>query len=210
LIDLGRYSEAAAVYREVLASQQQANLPDPVPVAHALEALAMALQGEGRFAEAEAAARRSLSLRERHLGLDHRDVARSRNVLGAVLRDRGALNAAEPLLRGALADRRRLLGPGHGEGAVSLEDLGDLLVARGRYTQAEAAFAEAARIVEASFPADHPTLARLTVGRAVTRARASGCDSGLEALARALDRVPPRDRRAVRGRQVLAACGRAG
>ena len=209
LIDLGRYAEAEAAYREILAIREEASPPSPVDIADILEYLAMALQGQGRYAEAEAAARRSLALRDRHLVPDHRDLARSRNILGAVLRDRGALDAAEPLLRGALADRRRLLGPGHAEVAVSLEDLGDLLVSRGRYADAERAFAEAARIQESSFPANHPTIARIEAGRAAARARASGCREGPEALAQALERVPPRDVRAVRGRQVLEACRQA-
>jgi serine/threonine-protein kinase len=206
LIDLGRYHEAEAACREILAAREALSPPNPIVVADALEYEAMALQGDGRLAEAEAAARRSLALRERYLRPDDRDLARSRNVLGAVLRDRGELDIAEPLLRAALADRRRLLGPDHAEVAVSLEDLGDLLVARARYAEAEEAFGEAIRILRSSFPAGHPTLARLEAGRAVARARASRCADGLTALARALDRMPPRDRRAVRGRQVLNQC----
>jgi serine/threonine-protein kinase len=206
LIDLGRYGEAAAICQEVLANREQGGPVDPVSVADALEYLAMALQGEGRLAEAEAAARRSLDLRERHLSPEDRDIPRGRNLLGAVLRDRGALAAAEPLLRGALADRRRLLGPDHAEVAVSLEDLGDLLVARARYAEAEETFAEAARILQSSFPGDHPWSARIAAARAAARARATGCAEGIDALARSLDRVPGRDRRAVRGRQVLEQC----
>lgn len=208
LIDLGRYREAAAVCQEVLTHREQGGPVDPVSVADALEYLAMALQGESRLAEAEAAARRSLTLRERHLRPEDRDIARSRNLLGAVLRDRGALDAAEPLLRSALADRRRLLGPDHAEVAGSLEDLGDLLVARARYAEAETTFAEAARILQSSFPGDHPWSARVAAGRAAARARATGCAEGGEALARALDRVPGLERRAVRARQVLAQCSR--
>jgi eukaryotic-like serine/threonine-protein kinase len=213
LIDLGRYGEAAAVCREIVAEQQA--LPpsdprDPLAIADALEYLAMAQQGAGRLAEAEATVRRSLALRERHLPPDDRDLARSRNLLGAVLRDRGALDAAEPLLRGALADRRRLLGPNHPEVAVSLEDLGDLLLARAAFEPAEEAFAEAARVLTASAPPDHPTLARLAAGRAQARLHATRCAEGGAELARALDRVPAADRRARRGRQLLADCRRAG
>ena len=207
LIDLGRYGEAAAVCRQIVAAREGSSPRNPTAVADALEYLAMALQGAGQLKEAEAVARRCLALRERYLSPDDRDIARSRNILGAVLRDRGALDAAEPLLRRALADRRRLLGSGHAEVAGSLEDLGDLLAARRLYTQAEAAFAEAIKIHESTFPASHPTIARLEAGRAAARALASGCHDGVDDLARALARVPPRDRRAVRGRQVLEACG---
>jgi len=206
LIDLGRYGEAAAVGREVLALRERESPPDPEGVASILEYLAMAFQGAGRLDEAEAAARRSLALRERHLGPDDRDIARSRNVLGAVLRDRGDLKGAEALLRRALAERRRLLGPGHAEVAVSLEDLGDLLTARGRYSEAGEMFAEAIRILSSSFSAEHPTILRLQVGRAVAEARASGCSAGVEDLERSLARVPTLDRRAARGRQVLQEC----
>jgi tetratricopeptide (TPR) repeat protein len=206
LIDLGRYGEAEAICREVLAAREALTPPHPPGVADILEYLAMALHGQGRLAEAEAAARRSLALRERHLRPDDRDVSRSRNLLGAVLRDRGSLAAAEPLLRQGLADRKRLLGPAHAEVATSLEDLGDLLAARRHYAQAEAAFAEAAGIHRSSFPADHPLIARIEIGRAAARAGASGCQDGLEELARALERMPPRDWRAVRGRQMLAKC----
>ena len=206
LIDLGRYGEAVTICREVLAHREKGGPVDPASVADALEYLAMALQGEGRLAEAEAAARRSLTLRERNLRPEDRDIPRSRNLLGAVLRDRGALNAAESLLRGALADRRRLLGPDHAEVAVSLEDLGDLLAARTRYAEAEATFAEAARILNASFPGDHPWITRVEAGRAAAHVRATGCAEGIDALVRSLDRLPGRDRRAVRGRQVLEQC----
>ncbi len=210
LIDLGRYGEAATLCREIVAAQQAAAPPDPLATADALEYLAMALQGAGRLAEAEATARRSLALRERHLPPDDRDLTRSRNLLGAVLRDRGALAAAEPLLRGALADRRRLLGAGHPEVAVSLEDLGDLLLARAVYPEAEAAFAEATRVLATSAPTDHPTLARLAAGRAGARVRATRCAEGTDDLAHALTRMPAGDRRARRGRQLLADCRQAG
>ncbi|HWN42072.1 MAG TPA: serine/threonine-protein kinase [Thermoanaerobaculia bacterium] len=171
LIDLGRYGEAAAVAREILAIREKES--DPAEVASILEFLAMAHQGAGQLGEAEAVARRSLALRERHLGPDDRDIARSRNVLGAVLRDRGALDDAEALLRRALSERRRLLGSGHAEVAVSLEDLGGLLAIRGRHAEAGQAFAEAIRILSSSFPAGHPTIARLEAGRAAAEARAS-------------------------------------
>ena len=208
LIDLGRYDEAVAVDREILAVREKASPPDPVAVASILEYLAMALQGAGRFKEAEAAARHSLALRERHLSPDDRDIARSRNVLGAVLRDRGTLEDAEMLLRRALAERRRLLGPGHAEVAVSLEDLSDLLILRGRYAEAGQMFTAAIQILSSSFSASHPTIARLEVGRAVAEARASGCSAGLDVLERSLARVPARDRRAARGRQALQECRR--
>jgi serine/threonine-protein kinase len=206
LIDLGRYAEAAREYREILAAREEASPPEPTEIADVLEYLAQAEEGAGRLADAEADARRSLALRERYLPPDDRDISRSRNVLGAVLRDRGALAAAEPLLRQALADRRRLLGPDHAEVAGSLEDLGDLLVVQGRYAEAEEAFTAASRILAASFPRDHPTLARLAAGRAAAGIRASGCAAGLDALAGALQRVPPLDRRAVQGQRVLAEC----
>jgi serine/threonine-protein kinase len=206
LIDLGRYGEAVSEYQAILSAREAASPPRPEAVADVLEYLALALAGAGRLDEAEAASRQSLALRERHLRPDDRDLPRSRNVLGAVLRDRGALDAAEPLLRQALAERRRLLGPDHAEVAVSLEDLGDLLVARHRSADAADAFTEAVRIATVSFPADHPTIARLQMGRAAAAARASHCASGLEELARALGRVPPLDRRAVRGRRVLEEC----
>jgi serine/threonine-protein kinase len=206
LIDLGRYAEAVREYRAILAVREEVSPPEPTAVADILEYLAQAEEGAGRLADAEAAARRSLALREQYLPPDDRDISRSRNVLGAVLRDRGALDAAEPLLRRALADRQRLLGPDHAEVAGSLEDLGDLLVARGRYTEAEEAFTKASRILASSFPADHPTLARLAAGRAAAEARASGCAAGAGLLERALQSVPPLDRRAVQGRRMLAAC----
>jgi tetratricopeptide (TPR) repeat protein len=206
LIDLGRYSEAVHEDQGVLSAREALSPPQPEAVADVLEYLALALAGAGRLDEAEAAARRSLALRERYLPPDDRDLPRSRNVLGAVLRDRGDLDAAEPLLRRALAERRRLLGPDHAEVAVSLEDLGDLLVARHRPAEAAQSFTEAIRIAEASFPADHPTIARLEIGRAVAAAHASSCANGLTELARGLDGVPPLDRRAVRGKRVLEEC----
>jgi eukaryotic-like serine/threonine-protein kinase len=164
LIDLGRYDEAAAVALEVLAIREKES--DPAGVAGILEYLAMARQGAGRLDEAEAVARRSLSLRERHLRPDDRDIARSQNVLGAVLRDRGDLEAAEALLRRALAERRRLLGASHAEVAVSLEDLGNLFAIQGHHGEAERTFEEAIRILSSSYPAGHPTIARLEAGRA--------------------------------------------
>jgi serine/threonine-protein kinase len=206
LIDLGRYEEAVRECQALLAIREKASPSNPAAVADILEFLAQALQGAGRLDEAEAAARRSLVLREHSLSPDDRDIPRSRNVLGAVLRDRGVLAEAETLLRRALAERRKLLGPDHAEVAVSLEDLGDLLIAQHRLAEAGDAFIEAVRIAKASFPDDHPTIARLEIGQAVASLQASQCASGLESLARALDHVPPLDRRAVHGRRVLAEC----
>jgi eukaryotic-like serine/threonine-protein kinase len=202
LIDFGRYDEAIAVYRELLAEAGG----EPLAAANALEFLSMALLGGGQLTEAETTARRSLELRETHLRPNDPDIARSRNALGAAQRERGDLAAAEPLLQRALEERRRILGPDHGVVAVTWEDLGDLQLAARRFAEAREAFAEAQRISRLSYPPSHPTIARIAAGTALTHVVETACRAGREELETALSAVPPADFRAVRAREVLAEC----
>jgi tetratricopeptide (TPR) repeat protein len=110
---VGRYEEAGALSREVLAVFRR-TLGDAHPDTLAsINNLAELLRNQGKLGEAEQLHREALSASRRTLGDEHPDTLGSISNLALVLMDQGKLGVAEPLYREALSARRRTLGDEH-------------------------------------------------------------------------------------------------
>ena len=128
----GKYGEAAAIWRQILAIEEKSLGPDHPEVAIRLNNLAGLLREQGQYAAAEPLYLRSLEMLEKALGPNHLFLAASLNNLAGLLRVQGQYAAAEPLHRRSLAIKEKALGPDHPDVANSLKEA---LTNRPSYTQ---------------------------------------------------------------------------
>ena len=156
----GKYGEAAAIWRQVLAIAEQALGPNHPDVANSLNDLALLLKNQGQYAAAEPLYRRSLAIREKALLPDHPAVANSLNNLALLLSDQGQYAAAEPLYRRSLAISEKDLGQDHPGVATSLNNLALLLSDQGQYAAAEPLYRRSLAIREKALGPDHPAVAK--------------------------------------------------
>lgn len=142
---LGRYGEAQAMHRQVIAGLRPHRAAMPAAYAGALGALARNLDGLGRNIEAEPLWREAIATAQGRGGGTATDYYRG---LGANLLERGRYRDAEPLLRLAVAEYRlRVDLPGARAGlATSLSDLGACLDMLGRAVDATPLYEEAAAL----------------------------------------------------------------
>jgi CHAT domain-containing protein/tetratricopeptide (TPR) repeat protein len=152
----GKYSDAAVIWRQLLAvAEKYLDQNDPV-IAHSLNNLAWLLKAQGDYNAAEPLYRRALSIREKALGPEHPDVAKSLNNLAVLQIDLGRYSAAELMLYHSLAIREKALGPDHPDVGDTLNNLAGLLGAQGKYSAAEPIYRRALSIQEKVLGPDHP------------------------------------------------------
>jgi CHAT domain-containing protein/tetratricopeptide (TPR) repeat protein len=157
----GKYSEAATIWRQLLAISENAFGPDHPEVATSLSNLASLLSEQRQYASAESLCRRSLAIYEKALGADHPYVALSLNNLSQLLRQQGRFAAAEPIARRSLSMSVKDLGPDHPSVAIRLNNLGLLLQDLGRHAEAEPLFRRSLAINEKVYGADHAIVATI-------------------------------------------------
>jgi len=155
LKEQGKYPEAEATHRRLLALREEALGPEHVNVIATRNNLANVLQEQGKLEEAEAQHRHALGLRERILGPDHPHVALSRNNLGIVLFLQGKYKESEAENRQALALRAKVLGPEHPFVAYSHGNLAVVLQIQGKQKEAETQLRQVASLLEQQLGADH-------------------------------------------------------
>ena len=155
----GRYAEAVAPAREVLALREGALAPDHPTVARSVNDLAITQAKAGDFAEARDGYTRAIAMWEATLGPGHPDVAAGLNNLADLLSDQGDYAAARPLYERALALREAALGPDHPDVAQSLNNLAAMLGQQGDYDEARRRYERALAIREAAFGPDDPRVA---------------------------------------------------
>jgi CHAT domain-containing protein/Flp pilus assembly protein TadD len=137
--NLGRYADAEAVHRQVLAMRERRR--DERAIAESLNNLAVVYEKEGKYAPAEELFKRALALRENHPGStdDYHilQLGGTLTALAAFYRQQGRYPEAEGLYRRALAIDQKTLGADHPDVANTLDELALLYVAQGRYDEAE-------------------------------------------------------------------------
>ncbi|MDR3084590.1 MAG: tetratricopeptide repeat protein, partial [Streptomyces sp.] len=109
----GRFAEAEALLRDVLAARERALGPDDPRTLDSAHALGIALYGLGRWAEDEQLLRRALAGRERLLGPDHPDTLDVCAGLADALGEQGRWEEAEALARTTLERSAATLGEDH-------------------------------------------------------------------------------------------------
>jgi len=166
-LDLGEYTNAAAMHREALALRKQLLGDEHSEVASALNLLATALWKQGRRSEAETLYREALAMRRRLFGDENKAVADSLDSVARIVEAQGNLAEAETLWREALALRRKLLGSESAGVAYVLHPLAWTINGRGNRIEAEALSREELAIWRKLYGNDHPNvswaLADLTI-----------------------------------------------
>lgn len=151
---LGRFAEAEAAARTVVALRTDLLGPEDPYVGDALNQLANALMAQGRYAEAEPAQRRALVIYEAAYGAEDEQVALALSNLGNILRRTGRLDEAERAHRRAVAIAGRVENPVLL--AQTLTNHGWLLHLTGRGDLAEPVFRQALAIAVDLVGTEHP------------------------------------------------------
>jgi serine/threonine-protein kinase len=132
--------EAGVEQLRVLAASQ-------TKLAHGLHRLAMQYEVVGKLEAAEQAMQEALQLQESAAQRDPLAVISLRTTLAKLAGLRGDLAAMEDMHRRNLDERRALLGPDDARLAVDWNNVAAVALRRDRFAEAEAAYAEAARVI---------------------------------------------------------------
>jgi tetratricopeptide (TPR) repeat protein len=155
----GRYREAARLLVSAVTASERAFGRDTLPVATALNNLAVCYKFLGRLLDAGPLYQRALLILERRLGPQHPDVATIYHNLGGLEHAAGNWTRGEPFARMAVAIRRRALGPRHPSVAHDMIALAALLDRQKKFDEAERLYARSIAILEREHGADHSSLA---------------------------------------------------
>jgi tetratricopeptide (TPR) repeat protein len=156
LVVQGKYGEAEALYRRILATVEQARDHEASDIIYALNSLLDLYFTQGRYADALAVAQRALEHAEKSLEPDDPDIAISLTNLARAYQEMGEFYKAEPFAQRALAVAEQVLGPEHPGTATDLNNLGSLYQAQERYSEAEALLQRALTIRERMLGSEHP------------------------------------------------------
>jgi tetratricopeptide (TPR) repeat protein/tRNA A-37 threonylcarbamoyl transferase component Bud32 len=154
----GRYAEALAQGRRVLARQQQLLGSDDMRLGPTYHNLGQVQYQLGQFVEATADHRRALAIFERSLGPQHPWTALALNGLGMDLFRTGDVSGAVEAYQRALTIRETALGPDHPEVAATLDNLGEAFMRLHEYEKAQTTLERAATIVRRQAPNGSPSL----------------------------------------------------
>jgi hypothetical protein len=138
----GRYAEAEAIEREVLAVRRRVLGAEHPNTLTSASHLACSLSNQGRHAEAEQIEREVLELQKRVLGGEHPDMLATANNLAMTLSYQGKHAEAERIQQSVLASCKCILGPTHPTTlmiAASLESVREHIRSAPPTTVAEAA-----------------------------------------------------------------------
>jgi len=143
----GRYREAEAGFREVLARRRRLGSPDPVALSSdLLQVAGMIIEHGGDLQEAGELGREALALQAPGQGRPTLNRVWALTTLAQLAQLEGNLPEAERLLREGVSERRRTFGDMHPLVAESLGTLGMYLGSVGRLAEAEASLRESAEI----------------------------------------------------------------
>lgn len=134
----GRWAEAEAIERDVLAWREQRFGPDHPEVGKSLSNLGYMLDESGQPALAEPLLRRALEVRGATLGDDHPELAKTLLTLALVEQALGRPEAAVGTLERAVAIREQRLGPEDSGTQIVVARLVELLAEAGRLDAARA------------------------------------------------------------------------
>ncbi|HRX84561.1 MAG TPA: tetratricopeptide repeat protein [Phycisphaerae bacterium] len=167
----GDYTEAGALYREVMAIDQRVLGDDARETLVAACGVASVLRQEGQYEEAERVARRALEGLERVAGADDSDTLGAMTTLATILKLRTAYEEAEQMLRDVVARSRKTLGDEDPSTIGAIANLSNLLELRGAFKESTALAREALSLRERILGADHPdtVASMMAVGARLSR-----------------------------------------
>ncbi|KZP05102.1 TPR-like protein [Athelia psychrophila] len=152
----GRYDEAEALYRRILAGQEEGLGADHPSTLGTVNNLAVLYRNQGRYTEAEALYQRALEGQEQQVGPDHLDTLGTVNNLAIVYEKQGKYAEAEELYQRALAGQEKQFGPDQLITLNTVNNLGWLYVLWGNYEEAEPLCKRGLEGFEQQLGADHP------------------------------------------------------
>ena len=164
----GKYSEAATLLSEVLATRESLNQSPTFPgILCTMNNLAAALHHQGHLASAESLHRRVLESDTQILGISHPDTLTAMHNLAAVLahqdpnndKDNAKLSEAAELLQRALQLSRQLNGPGSPTTLRMMGQQVNILLRQEKYEQAEVLAREVLALRRDVLRAQHPEIA---------------------------------------------------
>jgi tetratricopeptide (TPR) repeat protein len=134
----GRYTDAEAIYREILAIDTRISGPESADALRAMSNLAIALDLERRYNESESLFDRVIALRTRTLGPKHPKTLASMDAKAEMLEHASRFAEAEQAFNEVVALRGTVLGPRHQHTRYSMVSLAEVLLAEKKFPQAEA------------------------------------------------------------------------
>ncbi len=157
LIDQGRYTEAEAQARRLLAAAESTYGPSSLAAAGALDVLVQSLLQAGKSAApgTRELAQRAVAIRERAAEADQAALGASLCALGEVVRAHNDYAEARSVFERSLHVREEALGPDHSDVAHTLIHLGDLSVDVGEYDQAKLLLERSLTILEKALGPEH-------------------------------------------------------
>ena len=133
----GRYTQAKALYQNVLAIVMRVDGPNDTNTLTAAGNLAKMLLCERKNSEAEALFRDTLERQQESLGPEHENTLGTAGNLTVALQNQGKFAEAEPVLRTTLAIQQRVLGKDHVDTLITASHLASLLGNTGQHVEAE-------------------------------------------------------------------------
>jgi tetratricopeptide (TPR) repeat protein len=152
----GKYAEAAAKEREVLALRIELDGPEHAYTGTAHTNLAITLNDLGEFEEAEKEVLQGLAIEEATLGAEHPKLGNTHNSLAIALNGQGKFAEAEAQHRRALEIRVAALGAEHPDVVESRNNLAVILARQGRLDEAEDEFRRVVALWDEVLGPDHP------------------------------------------------------
>jgi CHAT domain-containing protein/Tfp pilus assembly protein PilF len=152
----GKYGEATAPARRVLALRKEVLGEHHPDYAKSLNNLAFLLRSQGDYAASRPLIEQALAIWKEVLGERHPNYVTSLDNLDELLRLQGDYAAARLLCEQALAIRKEVLGERHPEYATSLNNLAALLYWQGDYAAARPLLEQALAITKQALGERHP------------------------------------------------------
>lgn len=152
----GRFHDAEALYRNVLADRSRALGSDHPDTLWTRHELAWITAVQGRWADAEAAYREVFAIRRRILGGEHPDTLMTRHELGWAIGNRGRPQEAEGILTDVLDARSRVLGEVHPRTLWTKHELAWMAASQERWAEAETAYRALLAVRRQTLGGEHP------------------------------------------------------
>ncbi len=158
----GRYKEADALNRQVLAIYRDIYGHRHPRVAEVLANLGAIQQDLGNYAESERFHREALGITQEFFGKDHYRTAAGLTLLARALIFQKRYDDAAPLLRSALEVQEQVFGPVHPRVASALNELGTVALQQGDPATAKSYYSRMLDIYRSVYPGGHYLLGTAT------------------------------------------------
>ena len=155
----GRYTESAALFKEVLAEAEKTYDKNSTVIAKIVSDFSALYLLQGRYAESELLCKRALSMFQRMMGTDYSRTMEARKRLADIYVSQGRYQDAEPYIREIYDYYRTNKGRNDPETTTAMMNTAYLEALQGRYEEAETLYVKALDVNRRILQANHPTIA---------------------------------------------------